>query len=359
MSSAAREPGVFLRPLVLAVAGVWMLGAEAQTPRGSDAEAALGREVATNGWILAAARTEHGDYDLFVSRPDGAGRRNLTRTPEWSEYGGRYAPDAKRMLYRRMAKGPSVRPGEGLNHDSWGATGVLVVANADGSDPVVQGTEGGLPWASWGPDGKQWACLYRREGKIRIHDASTRAVVEEMPRQGIFQQLFWSRDGKRLCGTANVNGQDWNILGIELGTRKATSLSRGLSCTPDWFQKDPEWVVYSNRTPGLGTGYGWTTLMEARASGRERRLLYGERGRHIYYGCTSPDDRYVLFACPEGDGGTDAAMAIIRRSDAPLVVPEDYHELRALHPDAKSGPVWRLPHPGFEPDWTSADVGGP
>ena len=45
-------------------------------------------------------------------------------------------------------------------------------------------------------------------------------VVKEMPRQGIFQQMFWSPDGKRLCGTANLNGQDWNILSLELETGK-------------------------------------------------------------------------------------------------------------------------------------------
>jgi hypothetical protein len=178
-----------------------------------------------------------------------------------------------------------------------------------------------------------------------------------MPRQGIFQQLFWSPDGKRLCGTANVSGHDWNIVCLELATGKATLVSRGLNCTPDWFQGDPLGVIYSNRTPGLATDYGWTMLMQAAADGTGRSLVYGERGHHIYYGCTSPDDRYVLFATPESDGGTDAHMAIIRLADAPLILPEDYRELQALCPNAKSGPVLRLPQPGFEPHWTYAEVG--
>jgi Tol biopolymer transport system component len=250
-----------------------------------------------------------------------------------------------------------IKPGEGLNHDSWGAKGRLVLANADGSDPQLQGEDGEWPWASWSPDGKQIACLYRREGKISIFDLATKKLLTEMPRQGIFQQMFWSADGRRLCGTANVNGHDWNILGLELGTRKATLLSRGLNCTPDWFQRDPNRVVYSNRTPGLASNYGWTMLMQATADGTNRALLYGERGRHVYYGCMSPDDQYVIFSCPETDGGTEADLALIRLADAPIIIPDDYLELRSLYPTARGGPVLRLAQPGFEPHWTFAEVG--
>ena len=133
-------------------------------------------------------------------------------------------------------------------------------------------------------------------------------------------------------------------------------LTRTLNCTPDWFQGDPNRVIYSNRTPGLATEYGWTMLMQATADGKSRTLICGERGRHLYYGCTSPDDKYVIFAEPESDGGTDANMAIVRLADTPIIVPEDYVQLRALYPDAKSGPILRLPVAGFEPHWTYAEI---
>ena len=317
----------------------------------------LAKEVADKGWILFSARTSQGDYDLFMCRPDGSAKRNLTKTPEWDEYGGRFSPDGKRMLYRRQPKSSAPSSGQIINHDLWGAKGTLVIANADGSNPQPQGESGEWPWASWGPDGKQIACLYKREGTIRIVDLATKRVVTEMPRRGIFQQMFWSPDGKRLCGTANVNGQDWNILSIDLDSGKNTLLTRALNCTPDWFQRDAARVIYSNRTPGLGSEYGWTMLMQATADGKSRTLIYGERGRHIYYGCASPDDKYAIFATPESDGGTDANMAIIRMADAPIIVPDDYAQLRSLYPNAKSGPVLRLDQPGFEPHWTYAEVG--
>ncbi len=354
MKHTAFSRNTGLRPATAWVCALalWSLGAVAPPTSAASAEESLAKEVAGKGWILFAAKSEAGDYDLFLSRPDGSNKRNLTATREWSEYGGRFSPDGRRMLFRR---GVTAEP---INHDLWGAMGALVIANADGSNPVVQGKEGEFPWASWSPDGKQWACLYKREGKIRIIDAQTKKVVNEMPRQGIFQQLFWSPDGQRLVGTANRNGQDWNIVSIEIKTGKATLLTRALNCTADWFQGDPQRVIYSNRTPGLGSNYGFTMLMQATADGKSRSLLYAERGRHIYYGCTSPDDRYAIFSVPESDGGTDANMAIIRIADAPIIVPDDYMELKAAYPDSKPGPVLRLPHPGFEPHWTFANVGG-
>ncbi len=318
----------------------------------------LREEVAGRGWLLYSAWTDAGNYDLFLSRPDGSAKRNVTQTPGQHEFGGHFSPDGKRMLYRQMAKAPGAKPGEVINHDLWGAAGVLVIANADGSQPQPQGKEGEFPWACWSPDAKQICCLYKREGKIRILDLESKKLVRELPRQGIFQQMFWSADGKRLCGTANLNGQDWNILSVELESGKATQVSRNLCCTPDWFQADPERVIYSNRIPGLSSDYGVTFLMQASADGKSRKLIYGEAGRHVYYGCTSPDDKYVVFAVPVSDGGTDAEMALIRMADAPIVVPADFKQMRELAPEAKAGPVLRLGQPGFEPHWTYAELGG-
>jgi hypothetical protein len=326
---------------------------------GADPESdALAREVADRGWIIYAARTAQGDYDLFLSRPNGSGRRNLTRTPDWSEYGARFSPDGGRIMYRRQAKRAGTQAVAGIDHNLWGTMGSLCLANVDGSEVQVMGRDGEWPWASWGPDGQQMACLYRREGRIRIMEVSTLRVVRELPRRGIFQQLYWSPDGRLFCGTANLVGQDWNVVALEVATGKVTLLSRVVNCTADWFQRDSNRVIYSHRTPGLADAYGWTMLLQATADGMSRSLIYAERGRHVYYGCTSPDDRYVIFAVPEKDGGTDGLMAIVRLADTPIVVPEDYVQVKAMYPRARSGPVLRLTQPGFEPHWTGLEIGG-
>ncbi len=38
------------------------------------------------GWLITSIRTPSGDWDLFAMRPDGSQLRNLTRTPDASEF---------------------------------------------------------------------------------------------------------------------------------------------------------------------------------------------------------------------------------------------------------------------------------
>lgn len=348
---APRPPAVAWVACVLSLVASAAEGNGPATQSEDPAVGQLGREIADRGWLLYAAKTPVGDYDLFLARPNGTRTINLTRTPAFNEFGARFSPDSRQMLYRRTPKEV------GINHDLWGAMGVPVVAAPDGSSPQVLGGDGELPWASWGSGTNQVACLYKRQGRIRIVDLATKAVVKELPRQGVFQQLFWSPDGRRLCGTANLGGQDWNVVSLGLDGSAPTLVSRALNCTADWFQSDPQRIIYSNRTPGVGSDYGFTMLMQATADGQSRTLIYGERGRHIYFGGTSPDDRYVVFSTPEEDGGTDAQMAVVRLADTPMIVPADYGQLAAVYPGAKHGPVFRLPVAGFEPHWTYAEVG--
>src|SRR6266851_1308075 len=111
--------------------------------------APLAKEVSGKGWILFSALTEKGNWDLFIMRPDGSHRRNITNTPDFNEVGGRFSPDGKKILFRRVAT--SIK----LHHDYWGRLGQFVVAGSDGSNPVIYGQPGEFPWASWSPDGKQ------------------------------------------------------------------------------------------------------------------------------------------------------------------------------------------------------------
>ena len=316
---------------------------------------ALAKEVANLGWIAFAGKSDQGDYDLYLCRPDGSQLRRITRTPEFNEFCVRFSADGKRILYRRIPKA------EHIHHTLHGQFGELVIADSDGRNPVVQGKAGEFPWASWNPDAKEIACLYKREGKIRLFDLETKKMLREMPRYGVFQQLYWSPDGKRLCGCANVAGADWNIIDIELATEKVTLVSRQLNCTPDYFH-DTARLIHSHREPGLADDYGWTMLMQGTVDGTSRTLVYGEREKHVYWTCVSPDDKYAIFSIFPKDNGIDGEMAIIRLADTPMVVSSTvpYKELEALYPNSKHGPVLHLTNvpAGFEPHWTAADVGG-
>ena len=333
---------------LLAMIGALAIGAGPLKAADDSAVEALKVEVAKLGWIVFAAhpaeieggaiiqnKDQRGPLDLYLSRPDGSGLRNITNTDQFSEFGGRFSPDSTKLLYRRL-------PREGkINHDLWGETGELVIADADGSNPVVQGKAGEFPWASFSPDMKQIACLFKKDQVIRVFDTDSKALAREIPAQGIFQQLFWSPDGKRLTGTANVTGRKWNVVSIDIDTGKLTLLTRALNCTPDWFQSDAERVIYSNRNPALFPGqysnYGLTMLMWASADGKTRRLIYGNAGKHCYFACASPDDKYVIFSDDDHDGIVVGDMHVIRMADTPII-PEGIKKLRLLHPGWKDGP---------------------
>jgi len=188
---------------------------------------------------------------------------------------------------------------------------------------------------------------------VRIVDLSTRKTVQELSRKGIVQQLVWSPDGKWFVGTANGLGQYWNIgrIGAMTGEVNAVGEQDRYNCTPDWLP-DSQRVVYSRGiVPGVG---GWAQLWTASGDGRERQLFYAEEGRHIYGGCVSPDEKYVLFTRSQQDlGEVDnslTTMAIIRFQDTPIISGEN-EALSKAYPDAGNGPILHLSW-GWEPHWT-------
>ena len=103
----------------------------------------LAAEVRGKGWIVFPARSEQGDWDLFLTRPDGSQRRPLTRTPEWNEAAPQFSRDGTRLLYRRLKRA------EAISGNRYGEQGALIAANGDGTDARVLGAEGELPWASY------------------------------------------------------------------------------------------------------------------------------------------------------------------------------------------------------------------
>jgi len=333
------KPRVPLAALLLITILVTAVAAEDKTVE------TLRREVATKGWVVTSIKQKRGDWDLVLMRPDGSKQRKLTDTPDWSEAAPRWSPDSRRLLYRR------IKAGTVISHDRWGFQGELVMADAMARNGRVMGKH---PWGCWSPDGTQISCLSLKG--IEILDVATGKVKRRMKRAGYFQQLFWSPDGKWFCGTANVGGELWTIVRMDVATGKWNVVSRFRNCTPDWFP-DSRQVIFSNR-PANQKGYGWTQLWMAPGQGGQRKMLYGEDGRHIYGGGLSPDGRYVLFTrCPKDGGGSERSGApggLMRLADAPIIGANS-PALRKLHPGAHDGPVLALPDL-WEPHWTFTDV---
>jgi len=311
----------------------------------------LVEEVRDKGWIVFCARSDKGDWDLFLCRPDGSSLHNITNTTQYNEAAPQFSRDGRTLLYRRLPRE------EQIDGNYYGTQGQLVFANSDGTSTEVFGENGQYPWASWSRDGKQLVCLSIKD--IFFVDIASRKIVRRMERKGFFQQLTVSPDGRWLSGVANSFGTGWSVARINVVTGAANAVSQVDCCTPDWFP-DSNHLIFSNRPEGqkANNGYGWTQLWMADAEGKARWLVYGEEGRHVYGGNVSPDGKYVVFTGnmqEDGDAGNAGApMALMRLADAPIIGGES-RELRTSHPEAQNGPLLVLPV-GWEPCWTFADI---
>src|SRR5262249_43593670 len=205
----------------------WLAAGAVLCESGSESASRLAEEVRTRGWIVYSARSELGDWDLFLCRPDGSAVRNLTSTPEFHEAAPQFSRDGQKLLYRRLSRE------ESIDGNKYGAQGALVIARNDGTTPIVLGASGEYPWASWSPDGTQVACLSIKG--VSIVDVASRRVVKTLPRAGFFQQLTWSPDGCWLSGVANAFDTGWSVARMDARSGAASAVSRVDCCTPDWF----------------------------------------------------------------------------------------------------------------------------
>jgi len=327
---------------------LWAFSFLVASTRGEDSQAVseLAAEVHARGWIAFSSIGESADWDLYVTRPDGTGRRKLTNTRKYNETGVRFSPDGKHILFYRQ---PVNEP---VDNNTYG-THELMIADSDGANAASLGRD--FAWASWGPDSTSLATLAPRG--IRLVDVAKRAVFRTLPRQGIVEQLVWSPDGQSLVGTANGLGPYWNIGTLDAvgGKIRAVSETERYNCTPDWMP-DSRHVIYSRGTIPEKNERAqlWITAPDEHG----RHMLYAEAGRHVYGGAASPDGRYLVFTRSVEDLGkvnhAKTTMAIVRYAETPMLGDEDA-ALRKSFPDARS--AFRLElGAGWEPHWTAAPI---
>jgi dipeptidyl aminopeptidase/acylaminoacyl peptidase len=311
----------------------------------------LAVEVREKGWICFPARTQNGDWDLFLMRPDGSQLQNITHTPDASESYPLFSRDGTRLLFRRLA----VR--EAIDGNDYGRQGVPMVADSNGRNAKALGGDGDLPWASWSPDGKEFACLSLKG--VTFVDSTSGKVSRTLHRSGFFQQLTWSPDGEWLSGVSNSFGAAWSVGRMDAKTGETNAVSTTDNCTPDWFPTSQRMIFSNRHASDVALGkMGWTQLWMADADGKNPQLVYAEDGRHIYGGHVSPDGKYVLFTGnPQEDGdpkNDGSPMSLMRLADAPIIG-SDSALLRKIHPEAKFGPVLTLPK-GWELCWISRSI---
>jgi TolB protein len=184
-----------------------------------------------NGRIVYAAQA--GKFEqLFTVRPDGTGRRQITRFKDSA--GGslsHWSPDGSRIVFTRRwnPEGPNERE-------------QIYVANADGSNlqPIdLPGVDPIQP--TWFPDGQRILFLDTSTSTYNVVNADgTRLTNAGMPRYGDSACVFG--DGKRVAvfrPRRPGNDEILAIFVVRLDTRRATritpwgSYTGTLDCSPD------------------------------------------------------------------------------------------------------------------------------
>ena len=365
----------------------------------------LKSEIAKLGWIIFSARTDggSGNFDLFAVRPDGRDLRNLTNTKRFDEFSVQVSQDGHRMMYRRSSAGLKMKAPDTTQQDiatkalrTWPTRTTLVLSDLAQKSVRPIGDVGQYAWASWSPDGSQFACLQpveeSKQGaaskpnvsqQVVIFDADTLKIIRTLPSAGIDGFARWSSDGRYLLGHANVRpGKSRFAKGIEypIGTGKMVSLDlrtgkrMSLSSFPDWFpvwatDSDGDWfqgsspdILHSANNYGICPAY-YSMLFRSslKQPNEPSRLVYGEYMRNVWGGCTSPDDKYAVFVIGGDSWALQGKLAIIRLADAPIARGSSplFHEvLRDHYHDVKEGPVFdlKLVPEAFDPHWTAADL---
>ncbi len=191
-----------------------------------------------DGRIAFTGRGRDNNFDIFVIRPDGSGKTNLTDTPG-NESDAAWSPDGERLAFGYT--GPDYRS-------------MLVTINASGGD---------------------------------------RRTVLESDELESYGYLAWSPDGTRLAFSAYANDSGWDVYVVDragTGLANLTPDLPGENSTPAW-SPDGSAILFSNYGSGGGAR---RRLVTVSPDGGAPVYLTGN-DRHYNDPAYSPDGARILF----------------------------------------------------------------
>ena len=253
-----------------------------------------------NGDLLFAKSTDDG-WHVFSLDPETGEAVELTDGGR--DYGSDWAPDGSKIVYDSET---------GAGYD-------IVIADADGSNPVVI-AEGESP--AWSPDGTRIA--YRGEDRaiwvVNVDGSDAHPITDPTGavREGSQQSPYdwnpsWSPDGssiaytrvveERFAPTLNGEGQAqvtreelrvWSEDGSDVALTDAFSHLGAIDWSPDGST-----LVFSG-APTLfdeeaSSGIAWPRVLLIPASGGEVTAISPERDRWIGGATWSPDGEWIAF----------------------------------------------------------------
>ena len=171
-------------------------------------------------WLAYRVNPPRGDEgDIWRMRPDGGGRRNLTRSPGVADWSPAVSPDGRRIAFMSSRGGA---------HELW-------VMDADGGNPRQLTRAGELSeYPSWSPDGRWLAFGANRSGNWEI----ARISAEGGEETSLASAAKWpavSPDGKRIAFVSDR--EDVFVMDADGGN------ARNVTRTADRFETHPSWAA--------------------------------------------------------------------------------------------------------------------
>ena len=266
----------------------------------SVAGSALATTPGRNGRILYQ-REVNGKGQLFTVRPDGTGRRQLTRGPTES-VNGSWSPDGKSIVFEQS---DDVRAG-------------VMIMNADGSNVRNLTPTGYQGDPSFTPDGRADRVHAYRRGPLRrrlaheprrLESARAAGDEERCPRGGkcgCDVDATVSPDGKTITYIRVVG--EWGTqqalmsVGIDgTGLKRLTPPSFEVGIKHDW-SPDGKLIVFTSARRSCTRAVGGTVGNEARRIAQDAPHATSRREKNAFAGSFSPNGKWIVFRVEDAKG---------------------------------------------------------
>ena len=235
------------------------------------------------------------NWDLFIIRSDGTGRRNLTNTRNVHEMYPQASPDGSKICYLEdvQRNGKTIRS--------------VVYMNVDGSGRTPIAEKVRQP--CWSPDGTRIAFVTQLYQRFLVDDHMSRGLFVHDLKSGMTREhsnakiehlygLSWTGDGVWIVSTVHGGmGYGHAILAIEVNGLRVHDLKISgcrPCCSPDGNQ-----ITWSRDDHTICVGD--LKLTEESGGVSNVRVVEHREDAHLYHPDFSPDGQFIAFSV--GPGG--------------------------------------------------------